>query len=126
MLPLHQSSVLIKMNKALKEKLIISQSRKPFRQKRCLVRSMGLEPITSHLRNCCRCLYGRRRGIRTPIQAPKASVLPLHYVLYIRNRIILFYGAEGGTRTHDFQIISLVPYQLGHPNILYLYYNIFF
>ena len=38
----------------------------------------------------------------------------------------LIYGAEGGTRTHDFQIISLVPYQLGHPNILYLYYNIFF
>ena len=27
--------------------------------------------------------HGRRRGIRTPIQAPKASVLPLHYVLYI-------------------------------------------
>ena len=26
---------------------------------------------------------GRRRGIRTPIQAPKASVLPLHYVLCI-------------------------------------------
>ena len=29
-------------------------------------------------------IYGRRRGIRTPIQAPKASVLPLHYVLYVR------------------------------------------
>ena len=26
---------------------------------------------------------GRRRRIRTAIQAPKASVLPLHYVLYI-------------------------------------------
>ena len=26
---------------------------------------------------------GRRRRIRTAIQAPKASVLPLHYVLYM-------------------------------------------
>ena len=28
-------------------------------------------------------MYGRKRGSRTPTLAPKASVLPLHYVLYM-------------------------------------------
>ena len=31
-------------------------------------------------------LHGRRRRIRTAMPAPKAGVLPLHYVLYIRER----------------------------------------
>ena len=69
---------------------------------------------------------GRRRGIRTPIQAPKASVLPLHYVLYIsglktthrssgiapkfivyanqHGRQLLLAGTKAGTRT---QIVRL-------------------
>ena len=49
----------------------------------------GLEPSATGPPDRCSTklsyiqINGRRRGIRTPIQAPKASVLPLHYVLYI-------------------------------------------
>ena len=49
----------------------------------------GLEPSAAGPPDRCSTklsyiqISGRRRGIRTPIQAPKASVLPLHYVLYM-------------------------------------------
>ena len=54
-----------------------------------LVWMKGLEPSATGPPDRCSTklsyiqINGRRRGIRTPIQAPKASVLPLHYVLYI-------------------------------------------
>ena len=60
------------------------------------------------------CVFnGRRCGIRTPIQAPKASVLPLHYILYN--------GAHSWIRTSDLRVISTLLYRLSYASIFRLY-----
>ena len=74
------------------------------------------------------CVFnGRRCGIRTPIQAPKASVLPLHYILYN--------GAHSWIRTSDLRVISTLLYRLSYasifgkrsfPFLIDILYHIFF
>ena len=74
------------------------------------------------------CVFnGRRCGIRTPIQAPKASVLPLHYILYI--------GAHSWIWTSDLRVISTLLYRLSYASIfmimksklfIIILYHIFF
>ena len=75
-------------------------------------------------------LEPRRRRIRTAIQAPKASVLPLHYVLYIEAswnmphslRRPLCRGTKAGTRT---QIVRLSVANFNQLNYLGVYKTVF-